>query len=95
MYQCFPKAERIRQIESALAVRAVESKAPASMRQIAKAVRMSPSKHLMNILWDMVDAGKLVANPRDWRPGWTAWDFQIPAHKIDQAIGQVYEVRKS
>lgn len=94
MYVSYPKAERIKQIENALAVRVVESKTPATMRQVAKAVGMSPSKHLMNILWDMVDAGKLVADPQPYRPGWTAWYFQIPAHKIDQAVGMAYEVQK-
>lgn len=94
MYMSYPKAERIKQIENAMAVRVIESKPPASMRQIAKAIGMSPSTRLMGILWDMVDAGKLVANPRPYRPGWTAWDFQIPSHKIEAVTGQVYEVQK-
>lgn len=94
MYVCYPRVERIKQIENALAVRVVESKPPATMRQIAKAIGMSPSGTLMSILWDMVDAGKLVANPRPYRPGWTAWHFQIPANKIDQAVGIAYEVQK-
>jgi hypothetical protein len=95
VYMCYPRAERIKQIESVLAVRVVESKPPASMRQIAKAIGMSPSGTLMDILWDMVDAGILVANPRPYRGHiGTAWDFRIPANKIDQAVGMAYEVQK-
>jgi hypothetical protein len=94
MFVSYPREERVKQIENLLAVRVVESKPPATMRQIAKGLGMSPSGRLMGILWDMVDAGKLVANPRPHRPGWTAWEFQIPAHKIDLAVGLAYEVEK-
>lgn len=95
MIVSYSRGERIKQIEDAMAVRVIESKPPATMRQVAKALGMSPSKHLMSILWDMVDAGKLVANPRPHRPGWTAWEFRIAAHRIDLAIGMAYEVQKS
>jgi hypothetical protein len=93
MIVSYPREERIKQIEGVMAVRVVESKPPATMRQIAKSVGMSPSGRFMSILWDMVDAGKLIAEPQPYRPGWTVWYFQIPAHKIDQAVGLAYEVQ--
>lgn len=88
------REQRKQQIEDAIAIKTLESKGPQSMRQIARAIDMSPSKHVMSILWDMVDDGRLVANPREHRPGWTAWDFQLPPHRIAHAIGMAYEVQK-
>jgi hypothetical protein len=94
MYVCYSKQEIQKKILDVLAVRVVESKPPTSMRQIAKALNRHPNGHMMNILWDMVDAGKLVANPRPHRPNKTAWDFQLSPHLIDHAIGEVYEVQR-
>jgi hypothetical protein len=94
MYVCRSKQETRKEILDLLALRVVESKPAASMRQIARHLARHPNGHLMDILWGMVEDDLLVANPRQHRPDVVAWDFQIPAHKIDHAIGQVYEVQK-
>lgn len=95
MYVCRSKQEIRKEILDLLALRVVESKPPASMRQIAKALNRHPNGHMIGILWDMADEGLLVAKPRQHRPDVTAWDWQLPAHKIDQAVGLAYEVQKS
>lgn len=94
MNKVLPREKRKEQIEQVLAIKTLESKGPFSMRQIARAVDMAQSGTFMAILWDMVDDGKLVANPRPYRPNKTAWDFQIPPHRIDLVLGQAYEVQK-
>jgi hypothetical protein len=94
MYTAYSKQEIRKKILDVLAVRAIESKPSASMRQIARAIGKHPNGNMSNVLWSMVDDGLLVANPRPWRPNKTAWDWQIPAHKLEQLIGQVYEVQK-
>ena len=50
----------------------------ASMRQIARALDLVPSSKLMNILWELVDEGLIVATPRSYLRGAIsiAWDFQ-------------------
>lgn len=94
MIVSYPRAERKLQIAKALAVRALEGKGAASMRQIATLVKMSPCGSLMDILWDMVDDGQLVADPVEWRPGWTAWHFRLSPHRYGVALDQVYEQEK-
>lgn len=63
------------------------------MRQIARALEMSQSGHLMSILWDMVDEGKLIASPVDWRPGITAWRFSISIAHYGVGLDKVYGER--
>jgi hypothetical protein len=78
----YSRHDRKSQIEDAIRHYQAMSKAPLSMRQIARRVNMSASAHLMTLLWDMVDDGTLVAKPRPYRTNMTAWDFSIPSHKL-------------
>lgn len=94
MNKVLPREKRKEQIEQVLAIKTLESKGPFSMRQIARAVDMAQSGTFMAILWDMVDDGKLVANPRPYRPGWTTWEFQLPPHRLALVTGQAYELQK-
>lgn len=94
MYTCYPREERKKQIASVLAIRGMESKPPATMRQIARAIGMSQSGSLMNILWDMVDDGLLIANPVPYRPGWVSWHFRLRSDKRVPVLDAVYEQEK-
>lgn len=93
MNTALPREKRKQQIERALAIKTLESKAPMSMRQIARAVDMAQCGTFMNLLWDMVDDGRLIANPRAHRPNVIAWDFQIAPHRVNLVVGQAYEVQ--
>lgn len=81
----YSRDSRKSQIADAIRHHQTMSKAPLSMRQIARLVSMGATSHLMAMLWDMVDDGTLIATPREYRPGITAWQFSIPNHKLQAA----------
>lgn len=68
-----PRHKRKRQIQHQLTKRQ-----RASMTQIAHALDLRPSSKLMDILWELVDEGHIIAIPRTYQRGCiqAAWDFQ-------------------
>ena len=85
----YPKSTRMDQIEKEVAVHQTMSRKPMSMRQIARRLNMSASGHLMSILWDMVDDGRLISEPRPYRDT-TAWDFRVPPDRMLSVLDKVY-----
>lgn len=69
-----PRHKRKQQIEHHLLKRQ-----RATMRQIAQALDLRPSSKLMDILWECVDEGLIIASPRPYQRGCiqTAWVFSI------------------
>ena len=89
----YPRAIRMEQIEKAIAVDQAMHRRPLSMRQIAHRLNMSASNHLMCMLWDLVDAGRLVADPRPYREGIVAWDFRLVPDRLSAVLADVYDKR--
>lgn len=87
--------ERESEIEKALAVRSMQNGKAATMRELARITGVSASTFLMNRLWKMVDDGRLIANPEQYHGGVTQvrWLFQLPADRLPNVLGDVYEVR--
>lgn len=85
----YPKCHRMDQIEKEIAVHQTMSRKPMTMRQLARRLNMSASGHLMGILWDMADQGRLIASPREYR-NQTAWDWKLPADKVGAVLDKVY-----
>lgn len=74
------------QIEREIAHHQRMEKTGLSMRQIAKRIGMSPSSHLMGILWEMADEKRLISKARDYRDG-VAWDFRVPSSRLEKLTG--------
>ena len=72
----YSKEERFQQIEDYLKVH--ES---GTMRQIAKAIKITPGGHLMDLLWQMVDDQILKADSEEYRPKWIRWTFKLVLHE--------------
>lgn len=88
--------ERKCDIERALVVRqVVELKPRASRTAIARAIGMAVSPLLTNYLWEMVDEGRLIADPQAYRGGVAEvrWLYQVPADRLPALLGDAYEVR--
>lgn len=50
-----------------------------NMPQLAKALNMRASTHMMNILWDMCENGQLLPTPKKYRGGRcpVTWQFRV------------------
>ena len=86
----YPKSVRIDQIQRAIAIEQAIQKRGLSMRQIASRIQMSPSGHLMSLLWDMNDDGLLIAKPHDYRDNMKRWEFRIPPDRLGVLLDEVY-----
>ena len=71
----YSKSERFQQVEDYLKIH--ES---GTMRDIAKAIKITPGGHFMEILWQMVADQRLKADPEEYRPNWTRWTFRLVLH---------------
>ncbi len=81
MFVSHSRGERKAQILNVLAIGVGDcTKTKLSMRQIARRIGMTPSAHVMSILWDLVDEGRVIASPRNYRD-MVAWDFSLPARR--------------
>jgi len=85
----YPKAHRMSQIEHELAIHQTMSRKPMTMRQIARRLNMAASGHLMTILWDMCDQGRIIGTPRPYR-NMTAWDWKLAPNRMGAALDKVY-----
>jgi len=87
----YPRAVRKQQIEEVIALRQMVDKKPSTMRQIARGLNMSPSNHLMELLWEMADEQRLIPKPREYRQTMTAWDFKLPPDRAARIVEKVYQ----
>lgn len=71
----YSKEERFKQVEDYLKVHE-----KGTMREIAKAIKITPGGHFMDILWEMVDANRLLADSEEYRPKWVRWTFRLVYH---------------
>lgn len=78
------RSARKEQIEREIADYQRMNKQGLSMRQIAKRIGMSPSSHLMSILWELAEESRLIAKPLDYRPGMTAWNWKLPPDRLSR-----------
>lgn len=53
-----------------------------TVSEIAAHLDVSPSQHLRQIIWDMVDDGRLIAWPRQHWNGWPKWVFEIHKERV-------------
>jgi len=90
MHICYSRAERKVQIAKALAKRAIESKPPASMRDVAAAIGMKPGGSVSALLWEMVDEGKLRAGCYHYRPGWVVYKWSLTASHYNVTLDALY-----
>jgi hypothetical protein len=86
----YSKATRMGQVEQQIAEFQILNKKGLSMRQIARRLGMSASGHLMSILWDMAETHRLVAIPRPYRDGMTAWEFKLPPDRLSIVWDSIY-----
>jgi hypothetical protein len=71
----YSKEERFQQIEDYL-----KTHEKGTMRQIAKAIKITAGGHLMDLLWQMVDDQRLKADSEEYRPKWIRWTFSLVLH---------------
>ena len=50
----------------------------ATMRKIARVLRIGPSTYLMDMLWEMVEEGKLAQEWSEHPNGWQKSEFSLP-----------------
>ena len=86
----YSKEYRMDQIEEVMAVHQVMVKGGMSMRMIAKQIGMSPSNHLMNILWTMADDGRIMARKKHYRPNIDSFVWFVSADRLGVVLDKVY-----
>lgn len=91
MNRFYSREVRRSQILHALALCRMQGSPILSMRQIARRIDMSPSNHVMSILWDMVDLNLIVATPHAHQGATDVrWSFEIAPHKYAETLHDVY-----
>ena len=85
-----PKTARMEQIERVIAVHQTMQKQGLTMRQIARQIGMSPSDHLMSILWDLAEADRLLCRYKDYRPNIKSFVWFVTPNRLGLVLDQVY-----
>lgn len=86
----YARGVRLQQIEDFIGRVSVPSGRTVSMRQVAVGINMKPSSDVMDMLFDMVDAGTLKFEAFIYRKNMTTFRFSFTAEAYKAYCHRVY-----